>query len=201
MIIEEPDMLWTGSAKEMPQAGNNSNEEVTLHMQPSVYTYHFTITGVANLDFVNEITATISGMSGSMFPSNGKASDTHCTIPISVRKIGSQSIECTVRSFGHCPELEDIIDGSSGGSGTTVFGNANHQLVVYARLSDGSKWYYDFDVTGDLHDPDNKKIDEKGETEIDIILDELPFPRPISEDSGLHPNVEEWNEIEVDIKM
>lgn len=184
-VVEEPDMLWTGSAAEMPPAGNNEMETATLLMQPSVFTYRFVITNVANLEFVTDIMATLSGMSESMFPSTGKPSDTHCIIPVSVKGDGKQTITCTVRSFGHCPQQEI----------------ASHHLVVYARLSDGSKWYYDFDVTGELHGSAQTEIDEDGNVLIVINLDELPFPTPISSDSGLHPNVEDWNEVNVDIKL
>lgn len=191
MIIEEPDMLWTGSVPEVLKAGDNSEETVTVHMQTSVFVYKFVIEGVANLEYVTDIFATVSGMSGSMFPSTGKPSDTHCTIPVTVTKVGSTTLECVVRSFGHCPELEGNVESLL----------ANHHLMVYASLSDGTKWYYDFDVTDDLHEPSNVTIDEDGITEIEIKLEELPFPRPIADDSGLHPNVEEWHEIEMDIVL
>lgn len=190
-IIEEPDMLWTGFAPEVLRAGENSHETVTIRMQESVFVYKFVIEGVANLEFVTDIIATISGMSGSMFPSTGKASDTHYTIPVTVTKTGSTTLECVVRSFGHCPQLE----------GVEPQGSPNHHLMVYASLSDGSKWYYDFDVTAELHRSDNVTVDDNGNIEILVRLSELPFPRPISEDSGMHPEVEEWNDIEVDIHL
>lgn len=185
LIVEEPDMLWTGCAAEMPTAGNNQNETVTLPMQPSVFTYLFVIDNVANLEYVIDITATLSGMSGSMFPSTGKPSHTHCIIPVSVKSDGKQTITCSVRSFGHCPQQEA----------------GNHHLLVYARLSDGSKWYYDFDVTDVLHKPSKTVTDDEGNVLIEIRLNELPFPRAISSDSGMHPDVEDWNEVEVDIKL
>lgn len=184
-IIEEPDMLWTGSAAEMPPAGDKQIESVTLHMQPAVFTYRFVITNVANLEHVINITATLSGMSESMFPSTGKVSDTHCIIPVSVKIDDRQTLICTVHSFGHCPD--DNV--------------ANHHLMVYARLSDGSKWYYDFDVTAELHKSAQTVTDEDGNVIVEIKLDRLPFPMPISSDDGLHPDVEEWNDVNVDIKM
>ena len=184
-VIEEPDMLWTGSAEEMPPAGDKEMESVTLQMQPSVFTYRFVINNVANLEFVTDIAATLSGMSESMFPSTGKVSDTHCIIPVSVKNDGSQTLICTVRSFGHCPD--DKV--------------TKHHLMVYARLSDGTKWYYDFDVTGDLHNTAQTVTDEDGNIIIEINLKELPFPMPIASDGGLHPDVEDWNDVNVDIKL
>ena len=184
-VVEEPDMLWTGSAAEMPPAGSRQSEEVTLRMQPSVFTYRFVIGNVANLEFITDIMATLSGMSESIYPCSGKASDTRCIIPVPVKREGELAITCSVRSFGHCPQQK----------------SANHHLVVYARLSDGSPWYYDFDVTDKLHEAIQTVTDDEGNVLIVIYLDELPFPSPVSSDSGLHPSVEDWNEVNVDIKM
>ena len=188
-VMQEPDMLWTGTTADVFVAGNNRTETVTLPMQASVYTYHFTIRNVANLQFVTEMVATISGMSASMYPASGQPSEIHCTIPVHVSSDGVSTISCAVRSFGHCPGHE------------TSQATAVHNLLVYARLTDGSKWYYDFDVTAELHDPDNVVVHPDGTTEIDIELDQLPFPQPIANDSGVHPEVEEWNEINEDIHM
>ena len=189
-VLQEPDMLWTGTTSDGFQAGNEQYETVTLPMQASVYTYFFTIRNVANLQYVTEMVATISGMSASMYPSTGLPSDIHCTIPVAVRSDGVSTLTCSVRSFGHCPGHE-----------TDLSAQANHRLLVYARLTDGSKWYYEFNVTDELHNPDNVKTGPGGEKEYDIDLDELPFPRPIANDSGMHPDVEAWNEIDEDVHM
>lgn len=188
-IMLEPDMLWTGTTAEGFQAGNNPVETITLPMQASVYTYRFTIRNVANLQYVTEMVATISGMSASMYPASGQASEKHCIIPTLAKGDGLSTITCAVRSFGHCPGHE------------TEPTTAKHHLLVYARLTDGSKWYYDFDVTDELHNPDNMKEDSEGNKEIIVDLNRLPFPHPMADNSGMHPEVEAWNEVNEDIHM
>ena len=186
-VILQPDMAWTTALEEM-MAGDNESEDVTLPMQPAVYTYRFNISKVENLSYVSDLTATISGMSGSMWPATGKPSDTHCTMPVTLTIDGDSNISIVFRSFGHCP------------SGKV---EARHILVVYAVLQDHSKWYYEFDVTDVLHDeahlhPASGKDPDGLEP---IELEHLPFPKPLTNGSGLHPDVEDWYEISVSIIM
>ena len=69
--------------------------------------------------------------------------------------------------------------------------------MVYAQLTDGTNWYYEKDVTDQVHD--EKQEDE---THIKIELELLPLPMPASDtDGGLQPSVSKWNEIYIDIKM
>ena len=222
-FVEEPDRLWVSATTTAFRAGTNEDETLTMPMKPATYTYNFTITNVANLEYVTDIMATVSGMSQSMTPFNLMPSHRHCTIPVKVTVVGENTITITVRSFGHCPGHE--------GEGTIISAEpeARHNLVVYARLTDGSKWYYEYDITEPLHDPDvlpkpsdpddpyapydpskpddpydpskPDNPDNPDGPQYDIGLDDLPFPRPISDDSGVHPEVEEWNEVHQDIDM
>jgi hypothetical protein len=80
-------------------------------------------------------------------------------------------------AFGHCPTILQ-----------------EHHLIIYGILADGSRWYYDFDVTDQVHNaPD--------QYEIHIKLDELPFPKPVVNGGGFKPSVDDWHSIEIDIQM
>lgn len=192
-VVEEPDMLWTGTSKEGFVSGDDENETLTLRMQPSVYTYTFQVNDVHNLQYVTDITATVSGMSPSMYPSTNLPSEKHCIIPMHVDSDGKSVIKASVRSFGHCSGHE--------GKHGEVTGHESHMLVVYARLMDGTKWYYEFDVTDILHDDDNVITKPDGSVEVPVVVDELPFPKPFTNGSGMHPDVEDWNAVEVDVQM
>ena len=185
-VAMEPDMLWTGSTSTEFQAGNNQEETITLKMKAAVYTYHFTVNNVHNLQYVTDISATISGMSESVFPSTGLPSQNHCTIPMNVEVGQGSDISASVRTFGHCPTGEV---------------EAQHKLVVYARQMDGSKWYYEFDVTEQMHDTTSQTVTGDGTVEVSIELDELPFPKPFTNGSGMHPDVDNWQDVEVTIRM
>ncbi len=69
--------------------------------------------------------------------------------------------------------------------------------MVYAQLTDGTNWYYEKDVTDQVHDTNQ----EEG-THIKIELEQLPLPKPVpGPDGGLQPSVSKWNEIYIDIKI
>lgn len=185
-VILQPDMAWTGAVTEI-LAGEHERETATLPMRPAVYTYTINISQVKNLGYVTNISATISGMSSSMHPATGRPTENHGTIPVTLSTDSRSSITATFRSFGHCPS-EEI--------------EAGHVLVVYARLVDGSKWYYEVNVTSALHDADHVAPDETGRNvEIPIEVSGIPFPKPFTNGSGMHPDVEDWMEVEEDVFM
>ena len=81
--------------------------------------------------------------------------------------------------------------------GLLTFGHKtgnNHTLTVYAVLADGSKWYYTYDVTDQIHSaPDPRNVH--------IVLDGLPLPKPIVNGGGFQPEVEDWQTVPIDIEM
>ena len=80
-------------------------------------------------------------------------------------------------AFGPCPQA----DGA-------------HKLVIYAVLDNGEKWYYTYDVTGQVREaPDPYHVH--------ILLDGLPLPKPIVNGGGFQPGVDGWKEIYIDITL
>ena len=130
------------------------------------------------------MSASVSGMSGGWFAGISELSQEKVTIPFNVRVNAAQStVTGSFSLFGHCP-VEPV----------------KHKLMVYAQLTDNSNWYYEEDVTDQIHDPE-----QKDETHIKIEIDKLPLPKPTpdpeEEGGGLQPSVSKWNEIYIDIKM
>ena len=79
-----------------------------------------------------------------------------------------------------------------------------HKLVVYVQMDDGKKYYYSFDVTDALHDPNTPGGSEPGGTiDMELEIDGLPLPEPIEDSSntGLNPEVDGWEEITIGIEL
>lgn len=186
-VILEPGMLWTSAlgTTELTAVGE---ESVTLPMECAVTEYTFTVTNVENLSYAVEVMGTLSGMSGSWLPALHRGSDTHCVMPVTFSDDGT-TLTGTVRTFGHCP-----------GEGRN---HADHLLTIYAEMKDGSKVYFVTDVTEAMHDPDHVNPDDggTGQTDIPIVIDELPLPKPITNGSGLQPAVSEWQEVYISVPM
>lgn len=186
-VILEPGMLWS-SALGTTTLTAVGEESVTMLMEQAVTEYSFTITNVENLSYAVEVMATLSGMSGSWQPASHSGSDTECLIPFTLTGEASTLLG-SVRTFGHCP-----------GKGSN---HAEHMLTIYAEMKDGSKVYFVTDVTDAMHDSNHLNPGEggTGHTEIPIVIDKLPLPKPITNGSGLQPDVDEWTEVFVTIPM
>lgn len=177
-LVLEPDPLWTGSASEVVVTPED-DAEATIAMRRATECYTFVISNVSNLQYVSDVAATLSGVSGSTYPSTGHCSDTRCIIPFAMNTIGETTLKGTVRCMGHCPQAKTA-----------------HMLVVYAMLRDGSKYYYTFDVTEVMHSQ------SASDAEVYIIeLADIPFPKPITNGSGLHPSVDTWQSVQIEVKM
>jgi hypothetical protein len=185
-VVLEPDPVWTSALDATPLVDIDS-KTVTMPMESPIIEYTFNIADVENLTYANDIMGTLSGMSGSWLPAQHRCSDTHCIIPFSFSGEGS-TLTGTVRTFGHCPNGTDDKDKS-------------HQLTIYAEMKDGSKVYFVTDVTDAIHNGTSKIDETTGNPEIDITIDKLPLPKPITNGSGLQPAVGEWTEVSITVPM
>lgn len=175
-VIEQAERMCT-SASAISSLNFGSNT-ITMQQQEATETYTFTITHVENMLYIKGLSASISGMSASWYPSRSRCADTQCIVPFTMEEVEENTLSGSVRVFGHCP-LETKSD---------------HMLVLYLELNDGTKWYYTFDVTEQMHDGSSQTDDRVTA----ITLDGLPIPKPITNSSGLQPEMDEWNEIILD---
>lgn len=112
---------------------------ITLYPAVSVCRYTVEIRNAKNLKYVSGVGSSISGLAGGLLPGAGADALTgeRVTIPFDAVTGKDKDGEKTVitgglLTFGH------------------KAGN-NHTLTVYAVLADGSKWYYTYDVTDQIH--------------------------------------------------
>lgn len=78
--------------------------------------------------------------------------------------------------------------------GKILDANISNKLVIYAILKDGSKWCYVYDITN--------QIDAASDSfKVTVVLDKLPIPNKIENNSGLTPGVSDWNAVDIPIKM
>lgn len=189
-VIFEPDQLWTSAVSDAV-VKSEGLQTIVMPMESAITEYNFTVNNVDNLSYVADAMATISGMSASWLPAQHRCSDTHCIIPFSLSGEGS-TLCGTIRTFGHCPDEghEDPDD------------HANHILTIYVQMEDGSKVYFTSDVTEEMHDSEHHSEEGgTGNTTIPIVIDQLPLPKPITNDNGLQPEVGEWVELNITIPM
>ena len=129
------------------------------------------------LKYVAQMSASLSGMSPALPLATEEPDAEPTTLPFEARHDGEATITGGFLTFGQ------------------PAANATaHKLALYVWLADGTKWLYTFDVTDQVDQAPNPK-------RVHIIIDKLTLPEPIGDDSGFHPDVDEWIEEEHDIIM
>ena len=178
--IDQPDSLQTDAIPLFTVRPGVVNEAVfTMHSANQFITVE--IDSVENIGWASDFTATISGMGGSYLPARRQCSDTNCIIPFVMDITGPESIRGTACTFGHCPN-----DGNL----------HTHMLTVYCMMKNGVAYYYVIDITKEMHQGDRWR-----DQHITIRIDGLPIPKPITNGSGLRPDVTEWNEVHIGIDL
>ena len=175
-VALSPETTWSHSLRDIDII--EDDQIITLLPERQTVNYIVEILNVQNLKWVNGISGTISSMSGGYHPGRNCLSEECVTIPFEAIMYRNEGkITGNFSSFGHCPTIVQ-----------------QHHLIIYGILADNSRWYYDFDVTDQVHDAPDPY-------EIHIILEELPFPKPVVNGGGFKPSVDDWHSIEIDIQM
>lgn len=179
-VVATPDMIWMDRLESLTVSESDRGDTITLYPAESVVRVSCEIRNVQNIKHVTGVSGSLSGMSRSYFAGKDKLSEVRVTHPFALSKREENVITGEFLVFGHCPDTA-----------------MHHQLTVYAVLEDGSKWYYRFDkddVTRQIHEaPDRHRIH--------IVLDKLPFPKPIVGGGGMYPSVDDWEDVNENIDM
>lgn len=185
------DWLWSSHAEDIDIGAESfsvggvdiKEKELRLFPEKSVNLHTVEIRNAKNLGYVTSVRGTLTSMSGGILPGFGPKvlTDERVTIPFDVSiSSDGKTITGKVLTFGHCP------------SQTAV-----HTLTIYAILADGSKWYYTYDVTPQMHGASGGDPLEGGH----ILLEDLPLPKPIEGDGGFQPSIDEWQDVDIGIEM
>ena len=174
----QPEMLWMGRGFDFVVGEDGG--VVTLMPEQAVVRITISIYNVENMDNVTAVAGTLSGLSEGILASTGEPNGVGVTHPFEVTvSEDKSSLHASLLSFGDC-----------------LAGDQKHYIDLYTVLGDGSQWHYSFDVTEDVHEA----VDE---LHIYIELDGLPVPEPSpgGGGGGFRPTIDEWTNVEQEIKM
>lgn len=177
--VMEPEALWSDHAERLNIHPETGVQKIVLTPRQRVNTCSVEVRNVDNLRYVSAVSAAVTGMAGGWLPGIDCLTDEKVTIPFEVHANEDKTtLTGDLSFFGHCSK----VDGT-------------HKLMIYTQMSDGSTYYFEEDVTGQLHDP------AQDPTHIVIEIDKLPLPKPITGGGGLQPTVKDWQEIFIDLPM
>lgn len=194
-VVISPDMMWGSSATdvEITESGvsyvctpvqdkdkvevNNTEQVITLYPAELICTYTYEIRNVNNLKYATQMCATLSSMAPSLTFATEELGEECVTIPFSATSDGVSNITGGFYTFGHNENNDEP-----------------HKMLLYVWFTDGSKYYYTFDVTDQVENAPDKR-------HVHIIIDGLDFPQPITNGTGFDPSVDEWQSVVEDIEM
>ena len=179
-----PDTLWCDHLDESIRLTEGS-DTIVFYPELSVCIYTVEIRNVKNLKYITELNGTLSGLAGGLHAQKGEVSEELVTVPFPLplpeERNGTTTIEGSFLTFGHRP-------------GTPHERMHRHKIVIYAMLLDGTKRYYEEDVTSQIPADGNPR-------RVHIIIDELPLPKPIVNGGGFQPDVDEWQQVDIELPM
>ena len=194
-VVLVPEMMWGDNAMDVEITENsikywfvrdgekevttisNNEKKFTLMPHEQVCEYTYEIINVENLKYVTQLSASISGMSGSVFCAKEELHDECVTLPLEAVSDKVSTITGKFHTFGHHDENDE-----------------RHILTLYVWYEDGSKYYYDNDVTEQVDNAPDKR-------NVHIVVDGLKLPKPIVNGGGLQPDVTEWEHVDEVIEM
>lgn len=179
-IAHSPDSMWVAAIPffEIETPASASPEIIIrFALQPVVNHYTFHIHNPVNFSNSLSVSATISGMAGTVHPAGSITGEEMVTHLFNMTPTSDGNLFGEILTFGHCSgrpigaRAEDDADGT-------------HILTIRATLADGQLWTSTHDVTQQIH---------QSETPDCVIrLDSISFPKPTT-GGGFSPNVGGWN--------
>lgn len=177
-LVLAPDFLWSDDLEGVRLESDEAVRTIELFPEQSVCRYRVEILNVRNIRHAIAFSGSLSGMSAGWLPGKSSLSDELVTIPFNLDADRDEAkLSTSFLTFGHHPRV-----------------SGDHKLVVYAILSDLSKWYYTFDVTDQVRAAPDPK-------DVLIVLNGLDLPKPLVNGGGFQPSVDDWKSVVVEIKM
>ena len=179
-VVETPGMLWSTRADNLSLSAQDKKKVFTFYPEEIICHYKVDILDIENISSIQAtgIDATLSGMAGGFLHGQRQATDTRCTMPfLLIKDEPGKALHGEFLTFGESPLTRNP-----------------HKLAVYTILSDGNKFLYTFDVSDQIYNaPDPKHVD--------IVIHGLSLPEPVVEGNGFIPDVDEWEAVDIDLKM
>lgn len=189
-IVNQPPLLWSSSQTDIVITSGPSgkgrtragNQELRMYPVRIVDTYVVTVNKINNIQNLQSLSATISDMSDGYLPAPGSPNESSAIISLDMsHDAANANAQGTFLTFGHCPA--DV---------------RRHRLMLYALLTDDSKYYYEFDVSEQAHQgPADDNVHY-------ITIELIDIPETGGHDTGgggMSPTVDDWQTVNINLDM
>lgn len=174
-VTISPDMLW--GASHYGLTVKDEDQTITLYPEELVCHYSYAVHDVKNIKHMTQVCGSLSGLAPHVIFSDFTLGKECVTIPFATVSDRESTFTGEFLTFGHHEDNEK-----------------KHMMIFYVWMDDGSKWYYTYDVTDQVDQAPDKR-------HVHIIINGLDLPQPITNGSGFHPSVDDWQTEREDIIM
>lgn len=175
-----PGEVWADRADGIGIHNTPGVQTITFYPEELVCHYTVDILGIQHLENLStpRVDATISGMAEGVHPGRKAPTEESVTMPFSL----------SLNTDGTAMHGEFLTFGEPAGD------RRPHMMTIYITLTDGTKWYATADVSDQVYDaPDYRHVH--------IVIDGADFPTPTANMGGIIPDVEDWQSVNIDLKM
>ena len=191
-IAHTPDSMWVASiqmfeimARDPGDTSPARPQIIRFDMHPVVNHYTFHIHNPLNFNKSISVSATISGLAGTVHPGRGVNGEETVSHLFSMSPTAGGGLFGEILTFGHC-------GGDSIWSRDGEDSSVPHVLVVRAILSNGTVWNSVHDVTEQIHGSESP--------DCVVELDSVAFPKSTATE-GWAPSVGGWTGSQESIGM
>lgn len=162
----------------------HAHQHVTLEPEKVTDIYHIIIKEIENMDGLRKLSGSLSGMAGGLNLASHHVTDEEVTIPFSLSFYrDTNNAYGLVESFG-----------------TSISHIHGHYLILYATMSDGQTYYYEYDVSDQVDHPTG--MGHEHYIVVDLLSLEMGQPTGQNGESeeqetggtGFNTSVEEWGD-------
>lgn len=184
-MAKTPGMIWSDRRDNIALDYDSDTDDgnvrvITFYPEEGVCHYTVDVIDIEHSEYLHgsEVDATLSGMAEGYLTGKRTSTDNAVTMPFTLKSESEgKSLHSEFLTFGECANTAK-----------------RHILTVYVLLTDGTKWYQTYDVTGQVTSaPDPRNVH--------IVVKGLNLPKPIAGGSGFLPDVNEWNDININLTM
>lgn len=151
---------------------------ITLYPHELISTYTFEIHGIEDRDGISSTSGSLSSMSKSLVIHDESVGEDLTTLPFGVEYADLDApLTGEFLTFGCSDETE-----------------VPQSFLLYVWRNDGTRWYYDFDVSEQIHNAPNQK-------QVHLVIHSTTPPEPLELESGTDPRVDGWDSENHDLHM
>lgn len=181
-ITETQVSLWSRSGAGYVTTDSVGNQTIVLRPHDMLCHYSYEVRNVKNTNHISKVSGALSGMSP--------------TLNMSTENLDSETVTLPVPGTAH--PSSNTITGEFLTFGHNASSSKPNKMSFYVVMNDGSKYVVkgapNLVVT-------NQVVNAPDPRHVHIIIDGLDLPNPGDTGEGFNPNVQDWENINEDIKI